>query len=421
MMRFRYLMIILCLFAELPAKVIQADTPAHLYTVRLGLGNEDLERQINALPWIKVTECDYPVKDASRIDFSRRDLRCATIHFELKGLYGARFDGSRLDGSTLLETKLTKCSFRGASLRFCEMDGFSNMPGGLNDFTNADVEGSYLFNLPGESLRQTKNYREKKLAGIQLLGGLENVSFRDFSFDGILLPFQSGRLSECEFANASLNRMAIRASLSREQFYATANYRRKDLSTLLFSAMRLAGWDFSGCDLAYFERCDLRDATLVNAWFVCTRASQVHVYPADAPLSIWQLFTSTGIADIGFDECSVTERQLRETANWKRKNLRGMHLKNMDLEGWDFSGMDMEDADLSGSLLKGVRFTDAHIKRFKLNASTGLTLRQIQETKTFRQATEADVLHEYPHADLTGLTDEQRALQQSLRKKWPRR
>lgn len=72
MMRFRYLMIILCLFAELPAKVIQADTPAHLYTVRLGLGNEDLERQINALPWIKVTECDYPVKDASRIDFSAR-------------------------------------------------------------------------------------------------------------------------------------------------------------------------------------------------------------------------------------------------------------------------------------------------------------------------------------------------------------
>ncbi len=92
-----------------------ADTPGEPYTLRLGPGNEDLERQVNALPWLRRPEWHFEFKDASAIDFTGRDLRMAEIHFELKGLYGARFDNCNLDGSSLDETRFRKCSFRNAS------------------------------------------------------------------------------------------------------------------------------------------------------------------------------------------------------------------------------------------------------------------------------------------------------------------
>ncbi len=411
---------IMCLFVAISVAVARADTPAHLYTVDLGPGNEDLEKQINALPWMNAPAGVYPMKDASRIDFSGRDLRCATIHLELKGLYGARFDDCRLEGSSLLETEFIKCSFRNARLRFCEMDTFSHRSDSLNDFTNADIGGSYFFGLPAESLKQTSNYQEKKLAGIKLPGGFKDVSFASFQLDRVHLPFWSGHLDGCDFTNASLNQMAITASLSKEQLYTTANYQGEDLSTLLFAANSLAGWDLSRCHLAYFERCDLTNVEFTDAWFMKTKAAQVNVYPSGTPLSTWQCFNLAGIADIGFDDCLVAESQLKETVNWKRKDLRGMHLKNMNLDGWDFSGMNMEEADLTGTSLKETKFTAAEVKQLKLDDSIGLTLEQLQESKTFRTTRETDILHIHFRANFDGLTDEQRTLQESLRKKWPK-
>ena len=138
------------------------DTPDAPYTVNLGQGNEDLEAQINAIPWTRHPDgSSYRVKDVSHIDFSGRDLRLAEIHLELNALCGANFENCRLDGSSLDETRFMSCSFRNASLRFCEMDVFSADPESYNDFTGADITGSWLQGFPSKSLEQTRNFPDR--------------------------------------------------------------------------------------------------------------------------------------------------------------------------------------------------------------------------------------------------------------------
>ncbi len=53
----------------------------------------------------------------------------------------------------------------------------------MNDFTNADIEGSYIIGASGEMLQQTRNYREGRLFGIRMLRG----DMRGLSFRGITL------------------------------------------------------------------------------------------------------------------------------------------------------------------------------------------------------------------------------------------
>jgi uncharacterized protein YjbI with pentapeptide repeats len=123
------------------------------------------------------------------------------------------------------------------------------------------------------------------------------------------------------------------------------------------------------------------------------------------------------LADIGFDGCIVTESQLQETANWKRKDLRGMHLKDMNLDGWDFSGMNMDRADLSGSSLKGTKFAGANVFGLTLKGCKGLTVSQLLESKTHVSRTRQDILRAYYwYVDFADRTEEEAELQESMRR-----
>ena len=414
--------IVLCVSASV------ADTPAHLYAVWLP-GNEDLEKQIDAIPWTTRPGLLRSVKDVSRIDFSGRDLRRARVHFQLNGLYGAKFDNCSLDGSTFSETVLSNCSFRNSSLRFCEVE-FSYGPPQFNDFTNADITGSSLWAFPENSLKQTKNYRERRMVGITLNGSLMHVSFQDFCLRNVTFPSSSDAFKGCDVTNAILERMMIFPSFSEEQIRATKNYQNRDLSELLFvgsSSPRdgvanrdFRGWDFSECTLAYFKDCDLTNAGFDNAFFLGTEADNVQVIPSSEPFSLWHYYAMVRLADIGFDGCVLGESQLRQTANWKRKDLGEMHLKNMVLDGWDFSGILMVRADLSGSSLKGTKFAGAHISGLRLDQCDGLTVDQLLQSHTHSSKTREDIVRSYFAVDFVDLTDQEKELQESARQEYLR-
>lgn len=407
--------------------IVLADTPGEPYTLKLGVGNEDLEEQINAIPW-RDPRASRTVKDVSSIDFSGRELRCSRVHFRMHGLYGANFDNCNFDGSTFKETQFVNCSFRNTSLRFCEIDGFSFGPTRMNDFTNADITGSSLFAFPAKFLIQTKNYQDKRLVGIRFRGSLRDVSFREFYLDNVSFPRSAKALDGCDFTDAVLRRMMIGRSFSEQQLRATKNYQNKDLSELLFVGTsrpkyrvaegEFAGWDFSECILAYFMNCNLTDARFDNAYFLNT--VWFDVWAVSSPKSDFSLsdyYTMVRLADIGFDGCVLTESQFRQTANWKRKDLRGMHLRNMVLDGWDFSGLDMDSADLSGSSLNGANFTGASISGVRLENCDGLTVDQILQSHTCRLRTRLDIVRAWSRVDFVDLTDEEKVLQAEVRRR----
>ena len=399
------------------------DFPGEPYTLKLGPGNEDLEAQINAIPWTRHPGKTDLVKDASDVDLSGRDLRLAEIHFRLNWLCGANFDNCILDGSTFRETRLANCSFRNASLRYCEMGLLSREPALLNDFTNADITGSWFWPLPEQSLRQTKNYQERTLVGTALRGGLSGVDFSRFLLDGVTLLEP---LDGCDFTGATMQRMVIYDVFSPKQFCSTASYNSRDLSTLLLAGFpgrhaSFRGWDFTGCRLSYFQRCDLTDAVFEDAWFVSTRAKGIRSLSSSSSLSTWGYYSAVRLADIGLDRCIVSEAQLRQTVNWRREDLRGMHLKGMALDGWDFSGMDMQRADLSGSSLEGTRFTGADISGMRLDDCTGLTVAQLLESRPFQLSagrTRRDVLAAYYRVEFIDRNEEEKQFQESLARQY---
>ena len=404
--------------------IVLADTPGEPYTVKLGVGNEDLEEQINAIPW-RHPRASRTVKDVSSIDFSGRELRCSRVHFRIHGLYGANFDNCNFDGSTFKETQFVNCSFRNTSLRFCEIDGFAFGPTQMNDFTNADITGSWLVAFPAKFLIQTKNYQERRLVGVVFFG-LKNVSFREFYLDNVRFL---GALDDCDFTDAVLRRMMIRSDkFSWQQVCATKNYQNKDLSELMFvggsharrgpAQQEFIGWDFSECTLAYFRNCNLTKARFDNAFFLNPVGRQVYAISSSKPdFSVYDYYKLVKLADIGFDGCVLTESQLRQTVNWKRKDLGGIHLRNMVLDGWDFSGMDMDSADLSGSSLHGANFTGASISGVRLEKCDGLTVDQILQSHTCRLRTRLDIVRAWSRVDFVDLTDEEKVLQAEVRRR----
>ncbi|MFO7902339.1 MAG: pentapeptide repeat-containing protein [Pirellulaceae bacterium] len=275
----------------MPDCPVLGDTPAHPYTVNLGPGNRDVEKQINAIPWTRRDDLDFPLKDVSHINLSGRDLRLAEIHFELKGLYGANFDDCNLDGSSLLETRFCNCSFRNASLCFCEMDAFPVNTRFLNDFTNADITGTWFGSgFAKQSLEQTRNYREKRLIGVRLFyGGLAGLSFRGAYLESCRLGRGQRAVEDCDFTGATLRRMSISPMFSKEQVYATRNYQNRDLSELLFvgssnanqrsAAGDFATWDFSNCELAHFANCDLSNSECDDTFHSAEPSSTLSTTP----------------------------------------------------------------------------------------------------------------------------------------------
>ncbi len=112
---------------------------------------------------------------------------------------------------------------------------------------------------------------------------------------------------------------------------------------------------------------------------------------------------------------------MRQTVNWRREDLRGMHLKGMALDGWDFSGMDMQRADLSGSSLVGTRFSGADISGMRLDDCTGLTVAQLLESRPFQLSagrTRRDVLAAYYRVEFIDRNEEEKQFQESLARQY---
>jgi len=391
------------------------------YRLRLGPGNEDLERQIQATPWTRYNT-NILMKDVSHVDFSGRDLRLVEINLEGHGLYRANFDDCRLDGSSLIDTWLLKCSFRNASLRFCEIDALSRDPRLLNDFRGADITGSWIHGLSGALLQQTKNFREKRLTSIPLRGDLSGLSFRGFDLYNVSFFFP---VEGCDFTEARMQRVVISDRFRKEQLYSTANYKSKDLSTLLFQGFakpenprergNFFAWDFSGCELSYFLNCDLTDASFEDSLFLRTRGLRLEEMSLDEGVPVWLYYRMVKIAEIGFDDCLLSEEQLRQTANWKRRDLRGMHLRNMALDGWDFSGLDMQMVDLGGSSLRGTIFANSDISGIRLVKCRNLTVAQLLQSVTY--SSRANIVRTHFDVDFADLTDEEKELQAEVRRR----
>jgi len=274
--------------------------------------------------------------------------------------------------------------------------------------------------LPSPKSVTVRNFQERRLIGTVLYTTMTGQSFKGFELENVTFL---GPLEGSDFSGARMHRMKIYDFFGMEQMYSTTNYRQRDLSTLLFSGLAGFGkgnftkWDFADCDVAYFLDCDLTGARFENSIFLRTKATRISAPPTGNPLHLRLFYSMVRLADIGFDGCIVTESQLQETANWKRKDLRGMHLKDMNLDGWDFSGMNMDRADLSGSSLKGTKFAGANVFGLTLKGCKGLTVSQLLESKTHVSRTRQDILRAYYwYVDFADRTEEEAELQESMRR-----
>jgi uncharacterized protein YjbI with pentapeptide repeats len=384
---------------------VVADTPGDPYTVDLGRGNEDLEEEINAVPWTQAHfYSGVRVKDLSGIKFQGRDLRGSRVRLLGYGLMNANFDGCQFDGSSFDDVAFFNCSFKNARMRYCKFTGLSGWHNVTNDLSNADITGSWMWNITKSQLVQTMNFQNRTLVETSLGGDFSGIDLSNFHLTGC--AFRNA-LTDVPLSNATLVHMNIPKGVSFKDFRSTKNFQSKDLSQLHFTG-RDEGvdseWDFSNCLLGYFSFCNLRSVAFADAIFL--------------PKITGPRLGTSSLSICGFDSCQITEHQLKAASNWQRRDIRSLHLRNMDLSGWDFSAFRMGGADLKGSNVKGTKFTGAMLRDpgwgMSLDLTVfddcqGLTVAQLMESKTFAQKTRQSVLETYGlRVAFDDLTDEEK-------------
>jgi uncharacterized protein YjbI with pentapeptide repeats len=250
---------------------------------------------------------DYPLPHVlTGWDFSGQNLTGA--EFSLAWLIDADFTGADLTGANLRSAVLFRAKFVGAVVTRA-------------DFNNLDKPTS--LGLTKEQLYATASYAAKDLQGITLAGN--NLSGWDFSGQNLAgAALYQTTLRNARFAGAIVAGALFSDTTSRgfakEQLYATASYRTKNLQRIVLADNDLTGWDFSGQDLTGGL---LIRAVLANANLQGAVVKGVH-------------FSSSE----GF-----TKEQLYSTASYEAKNLQGVILPdNLDLNGWDFSGQNLAGA-----------------------------------------------------------------------------
>lgn len=406
-----YVVFLLVLLAGGLSNQTRADHPAHSVTVKLGPGNEEIERQLG--DFRDYTDFDRRVEALRGANLSGRDFRRAVLHLELRTLHDVNFDGADLTGADIQETGFDNCTFRGAFLRKIYSTGYEEIRGNC-DLTDADISGSYIA-VTAEQLRSTRNYGQRDLSQIGLRGDYSGLTFRGFSLRKTL--FFLSNLNRSNFTDADIRGATFwcadgsnsgaemdQGSFSKSQLRSTASYRQKHLDGTRFIGCDFSGVDFSGCNLGFFWNCQLEDADLSSVAFCESRS-------AESILARLGKDDTRGgyYASYGFIACDLTADQFYSTRTYRSGVLPDTFvLQDMDLDGWDFSGMDLRGVSFRMSSLRGANLKDARGGHF--DQAIGLTAEQIRSTWNYKQRH----LSERPHTGFSLPESIRKALEDEL-------
>ena len=264
--------------------------------------------------------------DLSGADFSGIDLTGTWLAYA--NLDGADFADATIESSYFSDTFSTEQlistgSFKSGNLRnikFYNIDlsntdlsgqdlsesTFENVNLFGADLTDAKIEFAqfYLHGVGSSDyfsqvqLPSTRSFKERNLKGV----GFGNTDFRgiDLSRFDLSGAWFDGALDGADFTDAEILGTTFSDginSLSAEQLYSTASYKRKNLAGIGLDDMRIDGWDFSGQDLengdfeeTRFADTDFTDAFLVNTDFEDTTVVRTTFDRADLrdAEDVWQ-------------------------------------------------------------------------------------------------------------------------------------
>jgi len=167
----------------------------------------------------------------------------------------ATYQGGDLTEIGLSGNDLSGWSFRGKNLTNA---GFSSSKLIDADFGEAIIQAADLWyatngGFTAEQLYSTASYQSGDLTQIELFSNdLSGWKFAGKNLTGA--SFSSTNLSDTDFTEAVVDRAdfsgTTRHGFTAEQFYATATYKRGDLTDMRLGYNDLTGWSFAGKDLA---------------------------------------------------------------------------------------------------------------------------------------------------------------------------
>jgi uncharacterized protein YjbI with pentapeptide repeats len=224
------------------------------------LNDRDLEyANLSQLPGVNLTGSQFSSSNLSSALFESAILRDANFA-------GANLVGTNLDIAVLTHADLTGAVVTGASFRSTTLRGFTK-----------------------EQLYSTASYRGKDLRGIHFgpfvlgwsVGPLNDLTGWNFSEQNLTnANFVWATLTDANFTDAVVAGASFGDTTSRgftkEQLYATASYKAKNLPGIRLVGNNLSGWDFreqnlSGADfvgkLTNLTNSSLESANLMNTMF----------------------------------------------------------------------------------------------------------------------------------------------------------
>jgi uncharacterized protein YjbI with pentapeptide repeats len=273
-----------------------------------------------------VTETSF--NDTTSRGFTRAQLE-STASFQAKDLRGIELRTNDLTGWDFREQNLRRANLSYATL------------------TNANLSGAYLAlaSLRGATLMNAD------LSGADLTEA--------FLWDSIL-------------TNANLSGAVLRAAdfsgcpssgLTLAQLKSTASYQARDLRDIDLSFCDLTGWDFEGQNLT---DANLFFSTLTNANLSGANLTGVGLGSTTLTNANLRGAIVKG-ADFNYTESlSLTQAQLRSTASYEAKDLRGIELASKNLAGWDFKGQNLTGAYFYTARLTNTNFSGANLKNASL-------------------------------------------------------
>ncbi|NOY41781.1 MAG: pentapeptide repeat-containing protein [Planctomycetes bacterium] len=245
-------------------------------------------------------------------------------------------------------------------------------------------------------------------AGVEAMPGAELYS-RDLTMAYLInkdltgAKFSGAKLTDADLTGANLNTSDLRnvmmiganftnaqirgallsvnenSGISAEQFYSTASYRTKDLSTIYLERSNISGWNFIGQNLtntrfnganmtsANLESVNLTGAYLGSAVLTNVNLAGANLTGVSSYEAIWTNtdLTGTEVRGASFARfmrgTGITTAQLYSTASYQAKDITGIGLSGNDLSDWDFSGQNLTSATFNSATLANTDLSEANL------------------------------------------------------------
>ena len=315
-----------------------------------------------------VTGAQLDYRDLTMAYLIGADLRDASA--VRTNLTDADLSQSSLNNASFHAATLTDAGFTGAAVRGATFDQVRY--GGLG---GAQVGTGLTL----AQLYSTASYQERDLRGIGLgqnnlvSGDLRGQNLTNANFVGATLT--DADFTGAEIAGASFDKdysvyAPSAVGITLAQLYATASYKKRDLSRVGFRYHDFTGGNFAGQKLT---QADFYAATLTDADF--TGADVRH---ANFVIDDSCLVPHSGCNFVG---SGLTLEQLYSTASYQAKDLSGIDLHRNGLSSGDFTGQNLTNADFSGAGLTDAGFTGAEVRGAVFD---GMTLTHLYSTANYQ-------------------------------------